>query len=191
MNHSTNRRVRTAAAVLAVLAASLLAFQATGAAFSATTDNTGNAFAAGTVTLTDNDAGSAMFNTSAMKPGDTVVGCIEVTYSGSLDAEVRVYGATTAGSGLEAYLDFTIERGDGDCAAFGTSTAVWTNGVDGDMGIFMGAATNYASGVDNWQPTGGLPDDTFPYRFTVTLQDNNAAQGGTTTVDFTWEAQNL
>ena len=102
-----------------------------------------------------------------------------------------MFSATTAGTGLEAYLDLTVERGDGDCAAFGTSTAVWTNGTDGDLGVFLATATDYASGVDNWQPTGGLPDDTVPYRFTVTLQDNNAAQGLTTTVTFTWEAQNL
>ncbi len=159
-----------------------MAFQSTGAAFSATTENTGNAFVAGTVTLTDNDAGSAMFNVSAIAGGDSAVGCIEVAYSGSLNPEVRLYGASTAGDGLEAYLDLTIERGDGTCAAFGT---------DGDLGVYLGAATDYATGVDNWQPTGGGPDDTFPYRFTITLQDTSAAQGGTATVDFTWEAQDL
>jgi len=191
INNPTNRKVRTGAAIIAVLAASLLAFQATGAAFSATTENAGNAFAAGTVTISDNDAGVAMFNLADMKPGDNAVGCIEVTYSGSLDPEVRAYGATTAGDGLEAYLDLTVERGDGTCAAFGTSTAVWTNGTDGDLGIFLGAATDYATGVDNWTPTGGAPDDTVPYRFTVGLQDDNAAQAKTVTVTFTWEAQNL
>ena len=111
-----------------------MAFQSTGAAFSATTENTGNAFVAGTVTDNDNDAGSAMFNVSAMAGGDSAVGCIEVAYSGSLNPEVRLYGASTAGGG---------------------------------------------------------PDDTFPYRFTITLQDTSAAQGGTATVDFTWEAQDL
>lgn len=176
---------------MAVLAAFLLAFQATGAAFSSQTDNTGNIFTAGTVTLTDDDAGVAMFNVSNMKPGDTAVGCIAITYSGSLNPEVRVFGATTAGDGLEAYLDLTIERGTGTCAAFGTSTAVWTNGVDGDLGVFLGSVTNYATGRDNWQPVGGAPDDTLPYRFTVTLQDNNLAQGKTVTASFTWEAQNL
>jgi len=191
MSNSTDRRVRTSAALLAVFAAFLLAFQSTGAAFSATTDNAGNAFAAGTVAISDNDAGTAMFNLTNMKPGDSAVGCIEVTYSGSLDPEVRTYGAATAGDGLDAYLDLTIERGDGTCAAFGTATAVWTNGTDGDLGVFLGSATNYATGSDSWQPTGGAPDDTVPYRFTVALQDDNAAQAKTVTVTFTWEAQNL
>ena len=48
MNDSTNRHVRTGAAILAMLAAFLLAFQGTGAVFSATTDNPGNSFTAAT-----------------------------------------------------------------------------------------------------------------------------------------------
>ena len=174
-----------------MLAAFLVAFQATNAAFSAQTDNAGNAFAAGTVAISDNDSGTAMFNLSDLAPGDNATGCIEVTYSGSLDPEVRLFGAATAGDGLEDYLDLTVERGDGDCATFGTVTAVWTNGTDGDLGAFLGASTDYASGANDWQPTGGGPADMVPYRFTVELQDDNAAQGKNVTVTFTWEAQNL
>ncbi len=188
---TTTTRVRISSAVLAVLAAFLMAFQATSAAFSAQTANEANAFAAGTVAISDDDAGVAMFNLSAMAPGDSSVGCIEVTYSGSLDPEVRLFGAATAGNGLEAFLDLTVERGDGTCATFGTSTAVWTNGTDGDLGVFLATATNYATGQDDWQPTGGGPDDTVPYRFTARLQDDNGAQGKTVTVTFTWEAQEL
>ncbi len=191
MSNSTSRRVRVSAALLSVVAAALLAFQSTGAAFSATTENTTNAFTAGTVTISDDDSGVAMFNVTAMAGGDNATGCIAVTYSGSLNPEVRVYGATTAGDGLEDYLDLTVERGTGTCGAFGTVTAVWTNGTDGDLGVFLGAATNYATGQDNWQPTGGGPADLVPYRFILDLQDNNAAQGKTVTVTATWEAQNI
>jgi len=191
MRRSTTRGIRLSAALISVFAAALLAFQSTTAAFSATTENAGNAFAAGSVTLSDNDSGTAMFNLPNMKPNDAAVGCIEVTYSGSLDPEVRTYGASTAGDGLELYLDLTIERGTGTCAAFGTATPVWTNGTDGDLGVYLGAVTNYATGKDNWQPTGGGPADVVPYRFTMALQDNTLAQAKTVTVTFTWEAQNL
>jgi len=192
MNNPTGRKVRLGAAVLAVVAASLMAFQATGAVFAATTENAGNAFTAGSVTISDNDTGTAMFNLTNMKPNDNAVGCIEVTYSGSLNAEVRTYGASTAGDGLEDYLDLTIERGTGTCGAFVADVAVWTNGTDGDLGIFLGAATDYATGVNTgvnaWQPTGTTM---VPYRFTVDLQDNTLAQAKTVTVTFTWEAQNI
>ena len=183
-------RVRIAAAVLAVSLVAVFTVQSSLAAFSDTTDNTGNAFSAGSVVLTDNDSGAAMFSASNLKPGDSEVGCIEVTYSGSLDGNVRLYGAITAGDGLEAYLDLTIERGTGTCAAFGTSTAVWTNGTDGDLGVFMGSETDFASGSDNWSVTGGSPDDVVPYRFTIAQQDDNAAQALSSTVTFTFEAQN-
>lgn len=187
----TVTRVRFGAVILAVFAASVMAFQATTAAFSAQTDNSTNTFAAGTVQLTDNDGGSALFEVTEMFPGQTETACIEVTYSGSLDSEVRLFGAATAGDGLEAFLDLTIERGDGDCSSFGSTTAVWDNGSDGDLGVFVATAGDFASGVDNWQPTGGGADDTVPYRVTVTLQDDNGAQGLSTAITFTWEAQNL
>jgi hypothetical protein len=183
--------MRLTAALIAVFAAFLMAFQATNAAFSAPTANADNSFAAGTVALSDNDGDTAMFSVTNMVPGQTEVGCIEVTYSGSLDSEVRVYGAATGGDGLEAFLDLTIERGDGDCTTFGTSTAVWTNATDGDLGTFVAGATGYATGADTWQPTGGGADDVVPYRVTVTLQDDNDAQGLSTAITFTWEAQNL
>ena len=183
-------RVRIAAAVLAVSLVAVFTVQSSLAAFSDTTDNSGNAFSAGSVVLTDNDSGVAMFSASNLKPGDSEVGCIEVTYSGSLDGNVRLYGAVTAGDGLEGYLDLTIERGTGTCAAFGTSTAVWTNGTNGDLGVFMGSETDYASGSDNWAVTGGSPDDVVPYRFTIAQQDDNAAQALSSTVTFTFEAQN-
>jgi len=190
MKAITTTTVRFAVLALAVGLVTAFTLGTSMAAFSDTTDNTGNTFSAGTVVLTDNDSGTAMFSASGLKPGDSNVGCIEVTYSGSIDANVRLYGAVSAGDGLEAYLDLTIERGDGTCVSFGSSTAVWTNGTDGDLGVFMGSETDFASGSDNWAVTGGAPDDVVPYRFTVGQQDDNAAQGLTATVSFTFEAQN-
>lgn len=185
MSHTQGRII---AAVIAALAAMLMAVQATNAAFTAQTSNAANSLAAGTVELTDNDGDSAMFAVTDMVPGQTETACIEVTYSGSVDSEVRVFGAAT-GTGLDAYLDLTIERGTGDCTTFGDATAFWT-GTNGDLGDFLGSATDFASGSDAWQPTGGAPDDTVPYRFTMTLQDDNNAQGLATSITFTWEAQN-
>ena len=52
--------------------------------FSATTQNSGNEISAGTIAISDNDAGSAMFNITNAKPGDTWTRCIKVSYNGSL-----------------------------------------------------------------------------------------------------------
>ena len=84
---------------------------ATWAAYVATTSNTGNAATSGTLAITDNDGGSTpMLSLSTAKPNDTDTSCIKVTNSGSLAAEVRLYGATT-GTGLDAYTSLVVTRG--------------------------------------------------------------------------------
>ena len=67
-------------------------------AFSSQTDNPGNVVTAGSVTLTDNDAGTALYNIPAGKPGDSQTSCIRVAYSGSLDANVKLYTPSTIGA---------------------------------------------------------------------------------------------
>lgn len=183
-------RIRVSAAVLSAAVALVMTYQATTAAFSDQTDEGGNLFAAGTVVISDNDALGITFDgASLLKPGDTQIGCVEVTYSGSLAADVRLFGAAAGGTGLEAYLDLDVARGTGTCASFGTATTVWSNGVDGDLGAFLASATDFGTGADTWAPAGGS-NATVPYRFTVTLQDDNDAQGLTADVTFTWEARN-
>ena len=174
------------AAVLLVLA---LVVAASMSAFSATTDNPGNNWAAGTVVITDDDGGvSAMFNATNMKPGDSVTNCIVVTYSGSLvPANVRLYAAS-GGTGLDTYLDLTVDEGSG--AAFGNCTGfvLGTTPFTGTLASFVAAHTNFTNGIAGWSPAANPESKT--YRFTLTLQDNNLAQGLNATGTFTWEAQN-
>jgi len=177
-------------AIVSLLVVSLLVVRVSAAAFSDTTDNTGNTWSAGDVVLTDDDSTSVMFSVSDMVPGDSDTKCIKVTYSGSLDASVKAYGALTAGDGLDDYLNLTVNRGSGgsfgDCTGFSSSETVYTGTIDG----FTTAHTNFATGAGTWAPTGGAPVDDMTYQFVVTLQDDNGAQGLTTTATFTWEAQN-
>jgi hypothetical protein len=184
---------RLAAVVTAVLMASVLVVTTSRAAFSDTTVNPNNDFAAGDVVLTDNDLDAAMFSVSDMAPTDVVESCIEVTYDGSLTpADVVLYVAPgdLGGTGLAGYLDLTVERGTGaaafgDCTGFTSDETVTTGGT---LAAFAGAATGFASGAGTWAPA--VTGEAVWYRFVVTLQDDNAAQGLDATVDFTWEAQN-
>lgn len=169
--------------------ASAVAVRSSSAAFTATTANTGNSWEAGSVTLGDDDSDTAMFSVTGMMPGDPEVRCIEVSYSGSLDADVKLYGAITGGTGLEDYIDITVERGTGgsfgDCSGFSASESVYT-------GTLAGLATDhtsFADGAGTWAPVGGGPTDAVVYRFTTALQDDVQAQGLATTATFTWEAQ--
>jgi Camelysin metallo-endopeptidase len=78
--------------------------------FSATTQNSGNEISAGTIAITDNDAGSAMFNITNAKPGDVWTRCIKVTYNGSLPADVKLY-ELGGGGPLSPYLTLKLEQG--------------------------------------------------------------------------------
>jgi len=180
--------IRFGVPAVALALVSLVVMVGSRAAFSDTTSNAANSWSAGTVTITDDDSGSAMFNASAMKPGDTVTECIVVTYSGSLvPADVSLYGST-GGSGLDAYLDMTVDIGTGgvfgDCTGFSLSSTPFS----GTLASFSATHTNFASGVLAWSPAATPQSRT--YRFTLTLQDDNAAQGLNATATFTWEAQN-
>ena len=66
-------------------------------AFSSQTDNPDNTITAGTVEVEDNDAGGALYSIANAKPYDPKENCIEVKYTGSLPADVKLYrvpGAT-------------------------------------------------------------------------------------------------
>ena len=190
-NDGSRRRPVASVGVLAlaVLLTAALIVTASSAAFFDTTANTGNNWSAGTVILND-DAASAMFIVSDMAPLATVTECIVVTYSGSLlPSDVNLYGVS-GGTGLDAYLDVTVEEGTGgifgDCsdgAGFSPTSTIFT----GTLTSFAATHTNFANCVGAWNPAAN--PESRVYRFTVTLQDNNLAQGLDATATFTWEAQ--
>jgi hypothetical protein len=197
-NESGDRRKRTAFGLLARLGAvgvgllvmSLLVVTGSRAAFTASTANGSNTFTAGTVTLADDDAGSVMFNLTGMKPGDTATKCVNVTYTGSLAADVKLYG-TVGGTGLATYLDTVVDVGTGATGGASTDCTGFTapsNLHNGTLAAFGTAHTDYSNGAAGF--AGATNPSTKSYRFTVTLQDNNLAQGKTASVAFTWEAQN-
>lgn len=190
IDQAKGRRLNLVVAVFALIFVSALVVRTSASAFSDTTDNTSNQWTAGDVILVDDDLAAAMFTVTAMKPGVAETHCIKVTYQGSLDANVTLYGALTAGDGLDDYLNLTVYRGTGGdftgCGTFSSSETVYSGTLDG----FTGTHTNFGNGAGTWAPTGGGADDDMIYQFVVTLQDDNAAQGLTSTATFTWEAQN-
>ncbi len=182
---TTKSRLLASTAVLGVLAAAMSAVVFS--AFSATTENAGNSFATGSITLTDNDSGSALFNVSGADANDTYTRCIKVTYAstGSVNASVKLYG-TTGGTGLDAYLDVAITRGTGDaadCSDFAGATSIYS-------GTLQAFPDNYAGGTNDTDASWSN-GETATYRVAVTVQDNNAAQGLTATQTFTWEARSI
>lgn len=149
-----------------------------------------------------------MFTMSNMVPGSTEMGCIKVTYSGTLSSTVRLYGTTT-GSGLDQYLNLKVTRGTNvptdaafdSCANF---VADLTNHIGAGVGVI------YIGTLQAWTDSYGigLPDpsdcvlapcvpeawteaESHVYKFEITLQDTDGAQGLTATQEFIWEARDV
>jgi hypothetical protein len=165
--------------------------------FSATTQNAGNEISTGTVSISDNDAGSALYNVTGAKPGDTVSRCIRTTYTGSLPADVHLYTTSPAGA-LAQYVDLTITKGTQlnslfpDCTGFTASGAALFTGT---LQSFEQTRNAFASGIDT-SPTGHtvwLTGDSIVYKIDATLQAGtpDTSQGSSTgSHTFIWEARN-
>lgn len=178
--------VRATALTTALLLVTVLTVGRSQAAFTATTSNAANSFATGTVVISDDDGGSAMFSATNMTPGTAIVECITVTYSGDqLPAPIRVYGSTTGA--LDTYLNTTIEIGTGgtfgDCTGFTPTSTLFNNTLEN----FATTHTNWASGLATFSAAANPTSRTF--RFSLDVQDNTSAQGSSATATFTFEAQ--
>lgn len=181
----TRRLVTAAGLWVGLVLASFAVWRTSSAAFSASTSNAGNSWAAGTVTIGDNDSGVALFNATALTPGATDSRCIVVSYSGTVAAGVRLYAGAVAG-GLAAYLDLTVEEGtgggSGSCSTFSPTGTLFAGTLSG-----FGAQSDFATGVGTWSPLGA--GETRTYRFSYAIQNDNAAQGQTGAANFVWEAR--
>jgi hypothetical protein len=167
-------------------------------AFSSTTTNAGNTITAGTVALADNDAGAAMYSITNAKPGESVSKCIKVTYTGSLDADVRIYTTSTIGA-LGQYVDLTITPGTQTTSTFPSCTGFTPDSggalYTGTLANFATTKGSYANGVVDYPGAGTkwAASESVVYQVTASLQSSapEAAQGATTGAHtFTWEARN-
>jgi hypothetical protein len=179
------RTVVVAGLIAGVLASGMLVWGSSHALFSGKTMQPTNSWAAGTVSVGDDDAGAAMFTVSGILPGDSGSKCITVTYTGNVDADVRLY-ATLSGTGLGTYIDTVIDQGAGgsfaNCASFVTDVS-----TSGTMATFAAARTNFATGFGTWAPTAN--GQTRTYRVAWAMQPDNGGISKTANLTLTWEAR--
>lgn len=124
-------------------------------------------------------------------------------FNGSLD-EVSLYTGTLSGTtvadhynlgrGVDSVgpvggsVDATGLTGTGSRYSTTTNlTLALAKGTD-TAGLAATGAT-LSRGFGTFAPAGGSPSSTRVYRFTYTLQDNNAAQNLNSSATFKWEAQ--
>jgi hypothetical protein len=164
-------------------------------AFSATTANSGNNISSGTVKIDQHTGATTLYSASNQGPGTTVLGCVRVTYSGSLTASaVKLYVSSGVTSGDKYNLK--IERGSGlttldntmSCAGFTASSTAFDNTLDQ-------MPTSYAGGIDGKAAAATwATSDAVDYRFTISVVDDPTVNAHITANSsgnhtFTWEAR--
>jgi hypothetical protein len=203
-NKRRRRALRAAAPVAGLLAAGLLVWQGSYAAFSATTQNNTDAWASGSLALTNNGgtavyAGTttATFNEVALKPGSTGTKCITVKSTGTAAGSLKMYESALADSApsLGAQIQLTI-----DAAPVASDVLVGCAGFPA-VGLTNVATTvplttmpgTYATAVGPVAVAAG--PQLVAYRIawtfatTGTTVGDNALQSKTVTAGFTWEIQ--
>jgi len=154
------------------------------AAFTDTTANGGNEWDAGSVVLTDDHQTPAtvLFDEGPLKPGDTGSNCIGVIYDGDVESDIVLSDIDTTGSdGLQVAIDVVIDKSDGSTCGDGTTTPVYTGGLD-----------TFVTDAGSW--TSDAAGTTYYYNiaWTFTSQGDDTAdnllQGKNAKAAFTWTA---
>jgi hypothetical protein len=188
-----SRRARrlclAAAAAVALVLAAALVWRSAYAAFTDSTPTYVTTWSTGTVAITDDDAGSAVFTATGLRPGAAQTRCVTVTSTGTAPAAVRLYGTGRSTSkSLASHLTLTVTAGSGgsgaSCTGFTPSARVYS-------GTLASFPAGYGTGLGPWTTTGTAPESTT-YRFTYALSATAPATsaGGAAAIAFTWEAQN-
>jgi hypothetical protein len=189
-----NKLRKTLLTLLAVGGLGAVTGLGTFSAFSATTTNSGNNVSSGTVKIDQHTGATTLYSATNKGPGQTVQGCVRVTYSGSLTASaVKLY--TSSGITNGANYNLQIERGSGlttldgtmSCAGFTSSSTAFNNTLNN-------MPTTYAAGIDGKSAAATwATSDSIDYRFTISVVDDPTANAHTTANasgnhTFTWEA---
>lgn len=160
---------RSLAAAIALLIVSILVVTRSRAAL--TTEDAGAdvSFAAGSVQLTDDDAGSSLFAVQDMVPDRPERDCIVVSYEGNV-LPVAVTLSSEAEGDLADLLDVRVQRGEGgafhDCTGFTPQATVF----DGTLSELAAG-----EGVEALTLSDSPAAQTFRFTFTLTGLPN---QGG-------------
>jgi hypothetical protein len=179
---------------VAILLAGLMVWQGSQAAFVAETFNAGDNWQAGSVALSNDGTGGAMFSLGTLVPGQTGSHCIVVTATG-VAGVVKTYTQNNVLDGLENNITMKIEQGTGgsygDCTGFASAATFAT----APLATLFTTASSYATGILPWTTTAGTT--TKSYRFTWTFDTTgltdaqvNALEGASVRTDIEWELQN-
>ena len=198
------RVLRAVAPIAGLLAAGLLVWQGSYAAFSATTQNNSDAWQTGTMTLVNNGGGAAYaatttatFNELLLKPGSSGTKCITVKSIGTAPGSLAFYESALADSApsLGAQIKVTVDAATvaadvlANCAGF---PALGTTNVATNVAL-TALPTTYATAAGPVAVATGTQLVAYKINWTFattgTNAGDNALQAKTVTAGFTWEIQ--
>jgi hypothetical protein len=147
-----------------------------GATFTSTTGNTISSVTAGSLTHTNSKNNAAIFNLSNIKPGDTVIGSVTLTNTGTLPANFSLTETLSANAFGEKvtgdnYLKLAIHNVTANTPVYSGNFGGIVDGTATTLGEFAPGAVN-------------------TFRFTVTLDADapNSEQGKTANATYRWDS---
>jgi hypothetical protein len=168
---------------LAALLAAVAVTVGSGAAFTASSANPSNTFAAGTLSILNSKEGLAILTTSGLKPGDSATGTVDVENTGSLSGAFTLSRSSIVDSDganpLSAKLNLVVK----DCGDFSSGTPTCDAG---DPQMYSGTiAAMGTSALGTFAAS-----EKHRYEFAVTFDSSagNAYQGDSSSVQFDWNA---
>lgn len=163
--------------LLSLAAISVIAVGALGgtfANFTATpTTIASNAFASGSLTMARSGSG-AIFNSAAMKIGESVSGSVTITNTGTLAGAYALAGSTSGNAALASQLNLKLYKD-----------------VDGGTALYDGSLAGFSSAsLGTFAADGDSHTFYFHVSFPSTGSDagDNALQGLSASTTFTWSA---
>jgi hypothetical protein len=194
MDETTTKRKdrRSRRRLLALLIAGTALISVTGAftslaLFTSQEQVGGISFTSGTIVIGVNP-GSALLTATAMMPGDTVNGTEIVSNAGTAQLRYAISGiaTNTDTKGLASQITIAVRT-------LGTSCAAW-DGTQLFSGVVGYTATNMVGNPTQGAQSGDRTlnagvNETLCFRATLPLATGNAYQGATTTMTFTFDAE--
>ena len=156
-----------------VLAAGTVAV-GSGATFTSATNNTLSAVTSGTLAQSNSKDQAAIFGLENLKPGDTVIGYLSVTNTGSLPAKFSLTEVSSVNGFTGSNLTLKITNTTTNTQVYSGTFGGLTDGAKNDLGTVAPGAVN-------------------AYTFQVTLAPttDNADQGKTAGAVYTWDSVQL
>jgi hypothetical protein len=174
---------RRALAALATVLVAVGVTAASGATFTAQTANPSNTFTAGTLTMSNSNAGAAILTASNMKPADPATeGTVVIKNTGSVKGDIKLTRSALTNSDntnpMAALLNVVVtDCGlDQDCTTAGDNSNTYTGTL---------AAMGSVISLGSWNA-----NEQHKYEFAVALDSSadNTYQSASSTAAFTWDA---